>query len=242
MTINTIDESQRKAARVAGFTYLFLLVTAGFAELYVRSNLIVDGNAAETVRNIVASERLFRIGIASDLVASAGNVVVAIALYALLKPVSPSLALLAAFWRLAEGTILGVITLTSLVALELLGGADYLQVFGTGQLQALAMLLVGAQGAGYTIGLVFFSLGSTVFSYLLFKSRYIPRTLAAWGVFSSLLALAFTLAIIVFPNLGDIAASGGYVPVGIFELTVGLWLLIRGIGPSGAPEPDKNGG
>jgi hypothetical protein len=59
MAIYTVDESQRKAARVVGFTYLFALVTANFADAYVPSKLFVHGNAAETARNILAHERLF---------------------------------------------------------------------------------------------------------------------------------------------------------------------------------------
>ncbi len=68
MIISTIDESQRKAAKVAGFTYLFTLATVVFAQFGVHNRLIVEGNAAETARNIMAHERLFRISIACDLI------------------------------------------------------------------------------------------------------------------------------------------------------------------------------
>jgi hypothetical protein len=51
MTISAINESQRKAARVVGFSYLFAMATAVFAELYVRDRLIVPDDAAETARN-----------------------------------------------------------------------------------------------------------------------------------------------------------------------------------------------
>jgi Domain of unknown function (DUF4386) len=67
-----------------------------------------------------------------------------------------------------------------------------------GRLQALARLFTSLQGAGYLVGLVFFGLGPTVFAYLWLKSRYIPRALAALGVFSSLLVVVVTLAIMVF--------------------------------------------
>ncbi len=56
MAISTIDESQRKAARVAGFMYLFLGVSAYSAEFYVHSNLIVYGDAAKTASSIMPSE------------------------------------------------------------------------------------------------------------------------------------------------------------------------------------------
>jgi Domain of unknown function (DUF4386) len=49
-----------------------------------------------------ASERLFRVGIATDLIGGACNAVLAVALYTMLKQVSSSLALLAAFWRLGR--------------------------------------------------------------------------------------------------------------------------------------------
>jgi hypothetical protein len=74
------------------------------------------------------------------------------------------------------------------VSLRLLNGADHLRAFNTKQLQALAYMFVGVHDAGYLIGLVVFGLGSTVFAYLWSKSRYIPRALAAWGIFSSLVA------------------------------------------------------
>lgn len=243
MTISAIEPPQRRAAGVAGFTYLFLLVTAGFAEFFVRSGLIVLDDAEQTARNIVASERLFRLGIAVDLVAAPANVVLAVALYVILQPVNRNLAFLAALWRLAEATVLGVITFTSFVVLQLLGGAGYLQAFETDQLHALAALFVDAHVAAYSIGLIYFGLGSTVFSYLLFRSRYVPRPLAAWGMFSSLLLLACIFATIVFPSFEKIAIPGSYAPIGIFEIALGLWLLLKGLktGSISEPLPAPNG-
>jgi hypothetical protein len=232
MAIYTIDESQSKAAKVVGFTYLFALVTANFAEFYVRGHLIVAGNAAQTARNIMAQETLFRLGIASDLITYAADVVLLVALYVILKPINPSLALLAAFWRLVETSIFIASSLVDFDALRALGTDDYLRGFGTDQLQVLARLSIGAHGAEYIVGLMFFGLGSTVFSYLWFKSRYIPRALAAWGVFSSSLVAACSFVIIIFPGFADIATPGFLVPIAIFELTMGFWLLIKGLRPA----------
>jgi len=99
MIISGIDESQRKAARVAGFTCLFTMAIVVFANFGIYARLIVAGNAAETVRNIIAHQRLFRVGIACGLIHCAGLVVLLTALYAILKPVNQSLALLAALFR-----------------------------------------------------------------------------------------------------------------------------------------------
>jgi len=154
------------------------------------------------------------------------------ALYVVLKPVNRTLALLAAFWRVVETSTMVVATLNSFDVLRLLSGADYLRVFEADRLQALAKLSIGAYGAGYNVGLMFFGLGSTVFSYLWFKSRYIPRTLAGWGVFSSLLVAACMLAIFIFPNSAKIVTPGCFVPIFVFEVTMGFLLLLRPLRPS----------
>ncbi len=238
MAMYTVDESQRKAAKVVGAVYLFGFVAA-FDEFYVRGRLIVDNSAAETARNIMAHERLFRLGIAVDLTEMASIVVLATALYVILKVVNQNLALLAAFWRLMEAAICVVMTLSSFDVLRVLSGADYLHVFEADRLQALASIYVGAHGAGYNVAEIFLGLGSTVFGYLWLKSRFVPRALAAWGVLSSLLVATCTVAFIIFPGFEDIAAPAGYVPIAIFEVTMGFWLLVKGLRPSGLAEPDQ---
>jgi len=228
MATYAVDESQRKAAKVVGFTYLLALVTANFAEFYVPSKLMT-GSAAETARNIIAHERLFRVGIACDLITFATDVVLIAALYVVLKPVNRSFALLAAFWRLIETVVMVVAILSEFDVLRLLSGADYLRVFEADRLQSLAKLHMGAHGSGYLVGLFFFGLGSSIFAYLWFKSRYIPRPLAAWGVFAALLIVAWTLASVIFPNLPNKLELVSLIPIAIFEPVMGFWLLIKGL-------------
>src|SRR6266576_6894178 len=204
MTIGTIDKSQRKAATVVGFSYLFALPPAIFAEFYVRTQLIAFDNAAQTAQNIMAHERLFRLGIASNLTVFALDVVLITALYVVLKPVNRSVALLAAGWGLIETAILVVVTLSDFDVLRILSGAEYLKVFEVDRLQALARLSIGAHGAAYNVGLVLAGLRSTAFCYLWFKSRFIPRALAGWGMVASLLMGACAFSFIIFPELTKI--------------------------------------
>lgn len=102
MTTGVANASQRNAAAVAGWAYLAALVPAVFAEFYVRGRLVVAGDAAQTALNVVAHERLFRLGIASNLVVFAMDVVLITALYAVLRPVHARLALLALGWGLVR--------------------------------------------------------------------------------------------------------------------------------------------
>ncbi|MGA3286115.1 MAG: DUF4386 domain-containing protein [Bacteroidota bacterium] len=238
MTINTIDESQRTAARVAGFTYLFTMAIVSFAYFGIYAHLIVAGNAAETARNIMAHERLFRINIACDLIYCAGVVVLLTALYVILKAVNQNLALIAAFCRLVYALMWVVIALDLFTVLRLLSGADYLRVFEADRLQALARLYLGVPA--YSVGLPFYGLGSAVCSYLWLKSRYIPRALAAWGVISSVWCATCAFAFIIFPNFAKVVNPWWFdTPMGSFEMATGFWLLFKGLRPSRMAEPDK---
>ncbi|SRR6266545_2498412 len=235
MTIDTIDESQRKAATVVGFSYLFALPPAIFAEFYVRTQLIAFDNAAQTARNIMAHERLFRLGTASNLTVFVLDVVLIIALYVVLTPVNRSLALTATGWGLIETATLVFVTLSDFDVLRILSGADYLHAFEVNRLQALARLSVSAHADAYNVGLVFAGLRSTAFCYLWLKSRFIPRALAAWGIFASFLMGASAFSFIIFPELAKVVAVEVYgAPIFFFELTMGFWLLLRGLRPSGA--------
>ena len=169
MTIGMPDDTQRTAARVVGAAYLIALVPAVFAEFYVRGQLVVAGNAAQTALNIVAHERLFRLGIASNLAVFAIDIALITALYMVLNPIHRSLALLALGWGLVETAILVVATLSDFNVLRILSGAEYLNVFGLDRLQTLARLSVGTHADVYNVGLVFAGLRSTTFCYLWFK-------------------------------------------------------------------------
>ena len=113
--------------------------------------------------------------------------------------------------------------------LRLLGGSAYLHAFGTPQLQALARLAISVEASGVQIGFVFLGLGSTAFSYLWLKSHYIPWALAAWGIFASLVLVVVTLAIMVFPDLGTTLGLAYMAPMFFYEVSLGLWLLIKGL-------------
>jgi len=240
MTIYAVDESQRKAARVAGILYLFTILTANLTEFYVRRQVMVPGDAVKTAMNIAAHEQLFRIAIAGDLLMFAGNVALVVALYVVLKPSNRHLVLLAVFWWLVECSVAAATLGIDFAACLTLGGAN--QSSSGDQLQALARLLISLDAGGNRVAALFFGLGSTLFCYLWFKSRYIPRLLAAWGILASLVPTFIPLSTIVFASLADAplrrARTG--IPIVIFEVIVGLWLLIKGINAPAQTKPSTS--
>ena len=238
-SISTIDESQRKAARVAGFAFLSAMAIVVLANYGISFRLSVPGSAVETARNIMAHETLFRLNIACNLLYLVNVGVLLTALYVILKPVNRNLALVATFCRLIVALMWGITALNMLGALRLLGDAAYLPVFKADQLQTLARLQLSSGYDAYYVGLPFWGLASTVCSYLWLKSRYIPRALAALGVISSAWCVICAFAFIVFPHFDKTVHPGWFdSPMVIFEMALGFWLLFKGLSPSGLAGPD----
>lgn len=227
MTNATQEDTQARVARLAGALYLIQMTTGVFAQVYARGSLIARGDPTQTAQNIIESERLFRVSIACDLATYTAVLVATWALYVLLRPVDRNLALLAVLFRLMELAIHFNVTINSLAVLRLLSGDEFLKAIEPEELHALAQLALGVQGAGMNTGFILLGLGSTVFAYLFLKSRYIPGVLAGLGVFASLLLGAYALAIIVFPETGKLQLVP-MLPMGVYEVGLGLWLLLKG--------------
>jgi hypothetical protein len=228
--VNRIKESQRTAAKIAGVTGLLAVGIVVFGNYVLFSPLIVPRDAAETGRNIMAHQTQVRVALICFLVYSANVIVLVAALYVILKPVGPILALIGALFRLVFAMLWLLATLNLLTSLRLLGTAPYLQVFQPDHVQALARLQIAANFDDYYIGLPFFGLAATVCAYLWLKSGYIPKTLAAFGVISSAWCVICAFIFLIFPDFNKIVNDYWFdSPMAIFELVVSLWLLFKGL-------------
>src|SRR5258707_13274827 len=121
MTKLNVETSPQTYARIGGVLYLINIVAGGIDEAFIRSRLIVPGDAITTAHNIMASKTLFRIGVAGDLVMQVTDIPLILIFYVLLKPVSKNLSLLAALFNLTQTAILGINKLNLLTTLSLLG-------------------------------------------------------------------------------------------------------------------------
>jgi hypothetical protein len=217
---------------VAGLGYLIIIVTGIFAEFFVRSSLIVPGDATATAGNILASEPLFRWGLAAEFIMLASDVLVAMALYVVFREVSRSLALLAAFFRLVHASIVGVNLLNTYVPLLLLSGAPYLMVFDASQLHALVLLFLDAHSYGYVIGLVFFAFHCMLLGYLVLRSGYLPKVFGVLLMIASLGYFVDSAGRTLLSNYSAYEATftlAVFVPAFVGELSFCLWLLLKGV-------------
>ena len=168
--------STKKTARLAGALYLVNGMAGFFGIVYVPGKLIVTGNTVATANNILASERLFRLGIVSELICAAEFIYLVWVLYRLFGGVSKTHASLMVIWGLAFIPVMVVNVLSEIAALILLRGADFLSVISQMNREALAMLFLDLHRYGYIVGWIFgpwlFHLG-----VLIYRSGFVPRFL-----------------------------------------------------------------
>ena len=214
-------------ARVSGLAYVVVILLGIFSVSFIESKLVVQGNDATTINNILTNELQYRIGIVSEILMYSLVVLLSLALYVILKTVNKVLALLALLWRLGEAIIGGsVAAFSGLIPLLLLNREE---TFTPDQLQSLVGTFLSFRNASLDVVLVFIGLGGTLFCYLFFKSKYIPRLLSLWGMFTYLSMLVLAFASMLTPNLSESIKMVFYTPGGLFEITIGLWLLIKGM-------------
>src|SRR5712691_5587549 len=168
--------STKKQARVAGFLYLLLGVTAPIGLMYVPGRLIVPGDATATADHLRASESLLRIG--SELFHQTIGIFLVLALYRLFKGVSETHArLVVILGALVSVPIMFLNVLNEIAAAILVSGADFLSVFDKRQLDALAFLFLRLHGQGIMVAAIFWGLWLFPFGMLVIRSGFIPRVL-----------------------------------------------------------------
>jgi len=237
-TAGTADTSLQKAAKIAGFMFLFSFIAPTLNWVLVLSRLIVANNVSATGRNIIANQLQFRLGITIELIMSAGLIVLGLALYAILKRANRNLALLALLWKLAEAAIAAAIVLVSFIALQVLTGEAQVTGFTPEQLQVPAGLILNAHTAIFSVPMVFLGLDMMLFSYLFFISRYIPRILAGFGILSFALIFIHALMFMLAPEYATVPINQVifWAPSGFFEIMIGIWLLVKGVNV----QPDRH--
>jgi hypothetical protein len=217
------EASPRPTARITGVIYLLYFLTAVLGEFFLRG-LVVDGDAAATAHNILAHQPLFRLGLATGLIATAGYIAVTALFYDMFKPVNRSLSLLAAFFSLVGCAILAFASLFQLAPLIVLGGSQYLSVFKVEQLRALALMFLELNTQANSICVVFFGIYCLLIGYLIFKSTFLPRILGALMALAGLGWLTF-----LYPPLANHLSPYNLVLGFLAELSFCLWLLVMGV-------------
>lgn len=229
MADHTVDTSPQVYARIGGVLYLIIIAFGLFAEGFVNNTLIVPGDAAATAHNIMASQLLWRVSVAGNMLVPVCAVALLLIEYVLLRPVSKHLVLLAVFFNLVSLAVEAISKLYLLEVVSLLGDADYLKAFEPQQLQALAYLALKSHDIAFDIALIFFGCTCLVNGYLIFKSGYLPRIVGILMQIAGLSYLTANFAALFAPAFADLILPAILVPAFIGESSFCLWLLVKGV-------------
>jgi hypothetical protein len=228
------EPSQRWVALVAGLGLLVMAVLAPIAHFGVLQSLIVHTDGAATVANIVASEGSFRFAIAAFLVVTFLDIVVAWALYVLLRPVNEVVALLVGWLRVVAPAVFAVALANLLDVAQLLGGER--STLPPEQVQAQVMASLASFGNGWDISLAIFGLHLLGLGFLLFRSVNFPRFLGVLVVVAGVGYLADSFARILVPDFGFTFSLVTFVGEALLILWL-LWRAARGLASEGERSP-----
>ena len=208
--------------RYIGAAFLLQALASFTAGSLLPGVLNVSDNIVDTMNDLANNALRVRVGIVVELITVIALIILSVLLFIVLKKHNFKIALVALGLRITEVALLAGSRIESFFLLRISqvsiheGHPTYLQTLGN--------LTFETQEFAYSINMVFFALGGTLFYYLLYQSGYVPRWLAVFGLIAAPLALIGT----VFELLGYIVPLIVYIPNLPFELTIGLWLLIKG--------------
>ena len=226
MSLDTPPQTQRFYARLAGFMYLLNYATVlpgAVGTSWIRGG----GEFSDRATRVAESEHLYRAALASMAVSWVVLVFLAYALYIALRPVNHRLAAMALLLDLGHAVIGAVTVMFSFGLLRVFVMAAH-DLSAASSLQPLATIMSTASNAGFNVALLFLGVASVIFFYLFYRLAYLPRVLAGFGVLAATLFIIGTLAMLVAPELGAINYAA-WAPMGLVEVTIGLWLAIKGI-------------
>lgn len=228
MTNNINDISLNKTAKIAGFLYLGLAVFSIFSFMYVDSKLYVPGDAMATVSNIQSHELLFRLGFVSNLVGMIFFLFLVSALYKLLNSVDRDIARLMVIFVVTSVAIACLNILNQFVPILLLNGAGYLSAFNQAQLQAIVMLFLNIYNHGIFVAEIFWGLWLFPFGLLVFKSKFLPKTLGVLLMVGCFGYLLECFSVFIFP-LDKVIINFGLTVSAIAEFSFIFWVLFKNV-------------
>jgi hypothetical protein len=221
--------SKKKNARIAGLLYLLIAITGGFGIMYTQSNILVPNNATATASNITNAEFTFQLSIFSNLISQALTIFLALTLARLFKDVSPKLTKYMVTLVLVAVPISFLNVLNLVAAQMFVGGADFLNVFDTNQLNSLALVFINLYQFGISVVGIFWGLWLFPFGMLIIKSKFIPKIIGIFLVIGCFAYLIDSVISILFPEHKTSISSIIMLPLALGEFSAILWLLIKGV-------------
>ena len=222
--------SPKRLARIAGVLYLLVGIFGGFAEGFLEPRMYVAGDAANTVRNLLANVGLVRLGVVADLFQATVWVFLGLTLYLLLKHVNKSVAMAMVVLVAIGASIICLNAVFEFEGLRVATGAVNLAAFGTASSNALVLLLLDTQHYGIFIAQIFFGLWLVPLGYLAYNSAgWFPKWLGVLLIVGGACYLVDLFAQFLVPDFGKEIHSFIWIPSALAEISMVLYLLVIGV-------------
>jgi hypothetical protein len=218
-------------ARLAGFMFLFYIATGVVGMILFNQASSGDSTTAR-LASIAAHPSQMGLSFVFALIAIFNALVLGWALYALTRDQDPSLALLALTCRVVESATNAIPAIAILALSSVAVGAATAATPDIAAIE-LGALLLNVQQWSITVGATVFAVGSALYAYLFLRARSIPAWLAWLGLVASI-QLVITVPLAGLGLLRGAAVGVMWLPMLVFEVTLGVLLLIKGAAvPSG---------
>jgi hypothetical protein len=215
--------TRRTNARIAGFAYLFYIAVA-FPSLMLLERATSGTGIAAKLQGIAQHAPDVRLAVVLSFAGCFAALVLAVTLWAITRDQDPDLAMLALICRVGEG-VSGAVGIPMTLGLLWLATATGPEAPDPAAAQALGAFLLRETPF---VSATFFAVGSTIFSWLLLRGRMVPVPLAWLGVVASV-PLVVLLPLQLTVTFGGLIDWLMWMPMLVFEVTLALWLIIKGV-------------
>jgi hypothetical protein len=223
-------KANRKIARTAGFYYLLVVVFSIIYMEYIPAEIIVRNNPEETLKKLISSELLFRMGIVVGILVHLSFILLPLTLYRLLNHINKHHAFLMVVFALISVPFSYTLLLDQFDILELIKAYDPTNIIEAREISTKVMLIFDRFYNGFFLSQVFWGLWLFPFGYLVYKSGFLPRTLGLFLMLGCITYLIDVFGGTLFINYYDYFNTRLLIiPAAIGEIGICLWLLIIGV-------------
>ena len=222
--------SNRQTATFVGVMFIFATVSAMLGLLFYQPILA----GPDYLMNGAAHQNQVSLGVLMELILVCSNIGTAIGLFPVLKPYSERIALGHFSFRFLEVVIItiGIVSVLSLLTLS----QDFVAAAApdASTYHAAGTLLLAVHTWTFALGPLFMlGVNTFMYSYLLYKSKLVPRPLAGLGLTGATLVLVAALLVLfgVYPQL-SVPVTLLALPIASYEMILAGWLIAKGFNSS----------
>jgi hypothetical protein len=232
---NDIQElSPQFYARASGILWL-LIIAAGLYCSFVWFRMMLPSNESDVVHKVAATALRTRIAVVTEVLIRACVIALAVMLYALLKPVNRYLSLMAALLGVMGAAIASIMPIDGIAAAVLSTQTSVSGALDHQQLQTYINLNLPMNSYTSHEGMIFGGCQGALMGYLVFKSRYLPRTLGIVLLVGAVCSLANGIALLLSLGWAQLIEASLFVAPVLAGLAFYLWLLFAGVNPAQWP-------